>query len=159
MKLLRILLASLIIIPCMAKASVHFGAGIGFYDEQYLHYNDKGYYENFSVDLGVYSDFDNSHLAFLDIHLYSELTKLREDIKPITYAGIGAIFIKDVDNYSHDMSTSQSEENWGLRFPIGIEFMTSANISIFAEIIPTYIVLPNEVYETTTSFGIRYYFY
>ncbi|MCV2402235.1 hypothetical protein OFY17_04965 [Marinomonas sp. C2222] len=153
----RILLA-LSILPIGAHAALHFGAGIANYDDEYFHYTDKAYYQNFSMDLGLYSDLDKSHMLYIDAHIYRPLSSSAARIKPIVYAGIGGLFVQDTDNYTHQYSSEVYEENWGLRFPIGIEWMTSS-IGLYAEAVPTLILSPNTEYATSTTLGIRYYFY
>ena len=146
-------------LPINAHAARHFGMGVANFDDKYLHYTDKGYYDDFSMDLGLYSDFNNSHMIYLDAHLYAELSSSLPEVTPIIYAGIGGIFVDDTDNYAHEYTADDDENNWGIRFPIGIELMTTADISVYAELVPTYIFSPNNEYETTATFGIRYYFY
>lgn len=159
MKISPLVLLALLTLPMGAHAALHFGVGVAYYDNEYIHYTDKGYYDDFSMDLGVYSDFNKSHMVYLDAHLYTDLSSSVSGVSPIIYVGIGGIFVKDTDNYSHEHSPNEYEDNWGIRLPIGIELMTAADISVFAEVIPTYIVSPNDEYETTATFGIRYYFY
>lgn len=152
-------LFSLMMLPIAANAALHFGTGAAYFDDKYIFYTDKGYYENFSTDIGLYSDLDQSHMAYLNIHLYTELSRSSSGITPILYGGIGGIFSKDTDNYTHEHSSNEHEENWGIRFPLGIELMTNAALSVYAEVVPTYIYSPNDEYDTSTTIGIRYYFY
>lgn len=154
-----IILLTLIILPVQTNAAIHFGTGIGFYDGEYIYYNDKGYYKEFSVALGVYSNFDTSHMVTLDIHFYTKLSEPMYGVSPILYGGLGGIFTKGIYSGTHENDLNWSKRKWGVRSPVGIEFMTASGISMFAEIAPTYIPSLKNKYETSNAFGIRYYFY
>ncbi len=138
-------------LPVTTDGAIHFGTGFGYYDGEYIYYNDKGFYRDFSTELGVYSDFKSSHMVFLNMHLYKELSRSAFGVTTIPYVGMGGIYIKDSHNYTH--------KNWGVRVPLGIELMTASGISLFTEVTPTFILSPSNEYETTNTFGIRYYFY
>lgn len=154
-RVFAIIILALIILPGISNAAIHFGTGLGYYNGEYIYYNDKGYYENFSTELDVYSNLDNTHLVFLNIHLYSELSRSVFGATPILYGGLGGVFSKN----AHKNSPNGSGGKWGLRSPFGIELMTASGISMFAEIAPTYIPSLNNEIAMTNAFGIRYYFY
>lgn len=151
------LVSALAIAP--AAAEIHFGAGVAYYDDNIVHYNDKTYRDNFSWDIGLYSDFDKSHMVFLDAHLYAPIVNPVAGLRTYTYAGIGGLYLRDKDNYVHEMNVNEYEESWGIRFPIGVEAIHASDISIFAEVVPTYIVDPDTKYEMAFTFGMRYYFF
>ncbi|WCE31785.1 hypothetical protein [Vibrio sp. SCSIO 43137] len=156
-KLAQIFLLA-IMLNTPASAATHFGLGIGVYDD-IVHYNDKSYHDTFSWDLGLYSDFNKSHMLFLDAHLYTQMPNKWGGFQTFAYAGIGGIYIQDTDNYVHKHGVDHYEENWGARFPLGLEMIHKSNISIYAEVIPTYIVEPGTKYQTLFTLGIRYYLY
>ena len=49
---MRIFPIVLLALPIGAHAALHFGAGVAYYDDEYIHYTDKGYYDDFSMDWG-----------------------------------------------------------------------------------------------------------
>ncbi|WP_442489414.1 hypothetical protein [Halomonas litopenaei] len=142
-----------------ASDTLHFGIGIANYNNEQLHYTDKAFYENFSAELGAYTDFNDSFMLHLDAHLYTSSNDWFGDITPVFYAGAGIMFLKGQEDYGFDNKGNNTNERWGVRFPIGIELMTPIDISVFTEVVPSYVFSPDEDYESIFTSGIRYYVY
>ncbi|NQY72638.1 hypothetical protein [Halomonas sp.] len=150
----------LFLAPTMgASDTLHFGIGIANYNNEQLHYSDKAFYENFSAELGAHTDFDDSFMLHLNAHLYTSPKDLLARITPIFYAGAGIMLLKGQEDYGFENKSNNTNERWGVRLPIGIELMTPIDISVFSEVVPSYVFSPDEDYESIFTSGIRYYVY
>lgn len=149
---------ALLLLPNLAYAEQHFGAGLAYYDEDDWLYTDKAYFENVSLSLGVHTDLESTHRVLFDAHLYWPSVRSVIGQGPILYAGVGLLYLKNA-SHSGLSEWQQQGEHWGIRVPLGVEVVASSQLAWFAEVSPTYLLSEVNTWSTTTTLGARYYFY
>ncbi len=77
----------------------------------------------------------------------------RELVSPIDwYLGVGGAF-----RYHDNKNATNDSFGGGVRIPVGLQWMVTGDVEIFAEAAPTMALLPGTNFSVDGSFGIRFY--